>query len=80
MIVVSVYVCSYVHGGKGWVERRSMRQYASTHLKKYNKIRISTGQEEKGADIVTCAVTEIPIQMWATEMQFLQSSAFCVLV
>lgn len=36
---------------------------------------------KRGMVIVTCAATEIPVQMtWAAEMQFLQPGALCVLV
>lgn len=46
-----------------------MRQYASTRLKNYNKMKIPTGHEQKGMDIVSCTATEIPMQMmWGAEM------------
>lgn len=76
-IVLCVCMFTCEHRGQGRVERSSMRHYASTHLKKYNKMKISTGKEHKWTNIARCVETEIPIQMLrSAKMQFLQSSAF----
>lgn len=50
-----------------------MRQYASTHLRKYSKIKFPPDMNKK-EQILLPAATEIPIQMmWGAEMHSLSN-------